>query len=240
MGLKDKNNRIHKGIKEGLGMIFISTCRKGTTSILLLTLICTSVSLFILPSIALAALDEAYGIVTNVVDGDTFDVTIEKAAPKVTYSVERIRLADVDSPEMKTEEGQDARDFTYAVLMNKRVYLDIDDLSEKGRDSYGRLICLVYLAGVYSQPISAPNFNRLLVDSGHARMKNFTNNEFDPQNWRTGESLPSSEEVEPDLGQGLQRNITEDILPQVQESAEKMLDRAAREIWAWVKGQIGI
>ena len=89
----------------------------------------TSGSLIIFPAIALAAQDEAYGIVTNVVDGDTFDVTIEKAGAKVAYSVERIRLADVDSPEMESDSGPAARDFTYAVLMNKRVYLDIDDLS---------------------------------------------------------------------------------------------------------------
>ena len=115
------------------------------------------------------------------VDGDTFDVTIEKANAKVAYSVERIRLADVDSPEMESEKGPAARDFTYAVLMNKRVFLDIDDLSETGRDDYGRMICVAYLSGFYGQPIAAPNFNRLLVDSGHASLDNFTNNEFDPR-----------------------------------------------------------
>ena len=82
--------------------------------------------------------------------------------------------------------GQKQRDFTFAVLMNKRVYLDIDDLSADGRDSYGRLICVAYLTGFYGQPLAAPNFNRLLVDSGQARLENFTNNEFDPQDWRSG------------------------------------------------------
>ena len=153
-------------------MISNSTCRIGTIAKLrklLLLFFCISCSLIIIPTIGLASLDEAYGIVTNVVDGDTFDVTIEKADEKVAYSVERIRLADVDSPEMDSEKGPAARDFTYAVLMNKRVFLDIDDLSANGRDSYGRMICVAYLAGVYGQPLAAPNFNRLLVDSGHAR-----------------------------------------------------------------------
>ena len=188
---------------------------------------------------ALATQDEAYGIVTNVVDGDTFDVTIEKADAKIAYSVERIRLADVDSPEIKSESGQDARDFTYAVLMNKRVYLDIDDLSAAGRDSYGRLICVVYLTGVYGQPLAAPNFNRLLVESGHARQENFTNNEFDPQDWRSGEDL-YEETVPLSLGESLQRNFTEELLPKLQESAGEELDWAAREGWDWLKGQIGI
>jgi hypothetical protein len=53
---------------------------------------------------------------------------------------------------MNSENGQEARDFTYAVLMNKRVRLDIDDLSANGQDSYGRLICVSYLKGVYGQP----------------------------------------------------------------------------------------
>ncbi|MCK9440380.1 MAG: thermonuclease family protein [Methanothrix sp.] len=224
-------------------MIFISICRSETTPKLLhILLICISCSLVIVPSIALAAQDEAYGIVTNVVDGDTFDVTIEKAGAKVAYSVERIRLADVDSPEMESEKGPAARDFTYAVLKNKRVYLDIDDLSATGRDSYGRLICVAYLSGFYGQPLAAPNFNRLLVDSGHARLENFTNNEFDPQDWRSGPGQVLQAEAEPlqSLGEGLKQNLTQDLLPRLQESAENELDRAAKEGWDWLKGQMGI
>ena len=225
-------------------MISISICRTWTIAkllhILLLLLLFTSVSLFIFPSIALATQDEAYGIVTNIVDGDTFDVTMEKGDAKVAYSVERIRLADVDSPEMDSDSGPEARDFTFAVLMNKRVYLDIDDLSAAGRDSYGRLICVVYLTGVYGQPIVAPNFNRLIVDSGHARLKNFTNNEFDPLDWQSGQGSQVQAEPLQDLRKDWQQNLTEDLLPRLQESAEKELDRAAKEGWEWLKGQIKV
>ena len=218
-------------------MISISIYR---SHILLLLLFCISSSLFILPFIALAAQDEAYGIVTNVVDGDTFDVTIEKAGAKVAYPVERIRLADVDSPEMNSENGPAAKDFTFALLMNKRVYLDIDDLSANGRDSYGRLICVAYLTGFYGQPIAAPNFNRLLVDSGHARLDNFTNNEFDPKDWRNGQGPQRESEPLQSLGQELQKNLTQDLLPRLQESAGKEMDKAAKEGWDWLKGQIGV
>jgi endonuclease YncB( thermonuclease family) len=219
-------------------MIFIQMGRRKRVSVSFLLLFITGLLVFF-PSLALAVVDEAYGIVTNVVDGDTFDVTIEKADARVAYSMERVRLADVDSPEMDSDRGPAARDFTYAVLMNKRVYLDIDDLSANGRDSYGRLICLAYLAGVYGQPLAAPNFNRLLVESGHARQENFTNNEFDPQDWRSGEDL--YEETAPlSLGESLQRNFTEELLPKLQESAGEELDWAAREGWDWLKGQIGI
>lgn len=212
----------------------------SNSTILLLLSFCISCSLIILPNIVLASQDEAYGIVTNVVDGDTFDVTIEKANAKVAYSVERIRLADIDSPEMESEKGPEARDFTYAVLMNKRVFLDVDDLSATGRDSYGRMICVAYLTGFYGQPIVTPNFNRLLVDSGHASLENFTNNEFDPRNWRSGLDPQTYPEPLQGLGSDLKKNLTEDLLPRLQESAGKELDKAAKESWDWLKGQIGI
>lgn len=195
-----------------------------------------SILIFILSCTALATQDEAYGIVTNVVDGDTFDVTIEKANPKIAYNVERVRLADVDSPEMATVEGPAAKDFTYSALLKKRVYLDIDDLSATGRDTYGRLVCVVRLSGVRGQIISAPSFNRMLVDGGHARLKDFTNNEFDPQDWWNEDLSPSSEEATPDVGVDLK----EELLPRIEESAEKLLDRAARELWNWIKEQMGI
>jgi endonuclease YncB( thermonuclease family) len=225
-------------------MISNSTCNIGAiakfANILLLLSICLSCWLIILPTIVSASLDEAYGIVTNVVDGDTFDVTMEKANEKVLYRVERIRLADVNSPEMDSEKGPAARDFTYAVLMNKRVFLDIDDLSVTGRDSYGRMICVAYLSGFYGQPIAAPNFNRLLVDSGHARLDNFTNNEFDPSNWRSQQSPQTYAEPLQDLGSDLKKNFTEDLLPRLQESAGQELEKAAAESWEWLKGQIKI
>ncbi|NYT01752.1 MAG: thermonuclease family protein, partial [Methanosarcinales archaeon] len=103
----------------------------------------------LLPLDALAARDEAYGVVVNVVDGDTVDINMEKGDPRIMGSIERVRMADVDSPEISTSEGLLAKDLTSAVLLNKRAFLDIDDASGNGRDSYGRLICVVYLSGVY-------------------------------------------------------------------------------------------
>lgn len=213
-------------------MIFAMSGNKATgTGLLLLT----SILLFCLSYTALAAYDEAHGIVTNVVDGDTFDVTIEKASPKISYSVERIRLADVDSPEMATVEGPAAKDLTYSILLNKRVYLDIDDLSATGRDRYGRLVCVARLSGVRGQVIPTPSFNRMLVDGGHAQLKDFKDNEFDPQDWWNEDFLISSKEAPLDVEQELK----EELLPRIEESAEKLLDRAARELWNWIKEQIG-
>ncbi len=44
------------------------------------------------------------------------------------------------------------------------------------------------------------NFNKMLVDSGHAVIEDFKNNEFDPETWRTQSIIqlslkPSEEEI---------------------------------------------
>ncbi len=194
--------------------------------ILLLSLIL----LIMLPVMASAAQDEACGVVTKVVDGDTFDVAIEKTDPRIVSSVERVRLADVNSPEIGTAQGPSARDFTFAVLMNKRVYLDIDDLSGNGRDTYGRLVCVVYLTGFYGQPLASPNFNRMLVDSGHASLDNFTNNEFDPKDWWSGQYSGS-------IALPLE-SLLQDPLRQLQQSADSELRQGARGAWDWIADQI--
>ncbi len=197
-----------------------------------------SMVFIIFSCICLAAPDEAYGTVTNILDGSTFDLEVEKADPRIEDRVERVSLADVISPDMKTADGPAARDFAYAVLQGRRVYLDIDDQNPSGRDAEGSLVCVASLAGAYGQPLAAPNFNRLLVDSGHARLDNSTDNEFDPQYWWDdgyGSSRFSGGALE-DVSQ----DIREELLPRIEESAESALDRAARDMWQWFKAQMGL
>jgi len=198
-------------------------CRTRIISLSLILLI-------LLPIMGLAAQDEACGVVTKVVDGDTFDVSIEKADSRIVSGLERVRLADVNSPEIETAQGPSAKDFTFAVLMNKRVYLDIDDLSANGRDTYGRLVCVVYLTGFYGQPLASPNFNRMLVDSGHASLDNFTNNEFNPKDWW-------SEQDSGSVSLPLE-SLLQDPLRQIQQSAGNELDQGARGAWDWIMDQI--
>jgi len=199
-------------------------------SLLLCLLFCS----YLIPAASLAAQDEAYGIVTNVVDGDTFDIAIEKGDARTTSDVERVRIADVNSPEMDTAQGPLARDFTFAVLMNKRVYLDIDDQSSDGRDTYGRLIAVVYLTGFYGQPLSSPNFNRLLVDSGHAELNNFTNNEFVPSNWWSGASFGDGKTINTEPLEG----FVQDLLGQLKQSAGQEADKAAKNAWDQLKSRL--
>ncbi len=169
----------------------------------------------LLPILALAAPDEASGIVTNVVDGDIFDLRIEKTDPRILYEIERVRLAEVDSPETSTPEGEAAKAFTTEALLGKKVWLDIDNRSADGRDMYDRLIAVVYLENAIistNTPIRGKEaaldyyrrmaenepetvnvsinlthpFNRILVDSGYAVVNDFTNNEFNPGGWWAG------------------------------------------------------
>ncbi|TFH47664.1 MAG: hypothetical protein E4G89_07580 [Methanothrix sp.] len=61
---------------------------------------------FVLPLMLLIALaagssDEAMGRVSKVVDGDTFDVTLESHDSRISEDLIRIRLADIDTPETR-------------------------------------------------------------------------------------------------------------------------------------------
>ena len=54
-------------------------------------------------------------------------------------------------------------------------FLDLDD--KTGKDSFGRWVAVVYLSE-NNQP--GRNFNKMLVDAGHAVIEDFKNSEFDP------------------------------------------------------------
>lgn len=109
------------------------------------------------------------GLVTKVVDGDTFDVE----------GFGRVRLADVDAPEMDTPAGKAARFFAETWLLDEIVHLDVDDMGVK--DRYGRWICVAYIEDPDTGALV--NFNYLLVSSDHAVVKDFKDNKFDPEDW---------------------------------------------------------
>ncbi len=134
-------------------------------------------SMLLLISLAAGAPDEAMGRVSKVVDGDTFDVTLESHDSRISEDLIRIRLADIDTPEVRgpkaCEAGKKASAYTKAWLLGKMVSLDLDD--KTGKDYYGRWVAVCYLDG--------KNFNKQLVDAGQAVIKDFKNNEFDPKSW---------------------------------------------------------
>ena len=137
-----------------------------------------------LPILAAAAPDEEYGRVSKVVDGDTFDVALQDYnSSQIAEDVIRIRLADIDTPEVRgpkaCEAGKNASAYTRTWLLSTYVFLDLDDKS--GKDRYDRWVAVVYLS---EDGKPGRNFNRMLVDAGHAEIDDYSNNEFDPWSWR--------------------------------------------------------
>jgi len=141
--------------------------------------------IFVLPLLLLIALangapDEAYGRVTKVIDGDTIDVQLQDSP--ISEDLIRVRLADIDCPETRgskaCQAGKEATNYTRAWLLSSYVFLDLDD--KTGKDPYGRWVAVVYLS---EDGKPGRNFNKMLVDSGHARIDDFKNNEFDPGSW---------------------------------------------------------
>ena len=130
--------------------------------------------------LAAGAPDEAYGRVIKVVDGDTIDIALQDYnSSQIAEDVIRIRLADIDTPETRgakaCEAGKVASAYTRTWLLSNYVFLDLDD--KTGKDPYGRWVAVVYLS---EDGRPGRNFNKQLVDSGHAVIEDFKNNEFDP------------------------------------------------------------
>jgi len=141
------------------------------------------VLLLLLAASATAAPHEARGTVIGVESGDTFDVQIDESDPRIGSEVETVKLADVSLPPVESAEGKAAKEFAESLLTNRTVWLDIDDRSGDGRDSRGRLLCVLYM----ERPDGGINlthpFNKILVDEGFAEINDSEDDEFDPQEW---------------------------------------------------------
>lgn len=131
------------------------------------------IALFALMLISTAAASSDYpsGIVTSVVDGDTFEV--QGFGP--------VSLSQVDCPEMGTIEAVHAREFALERLLNVVVFLDKDDLASINSD--GSIPCLVYLSGPDGRPNLKKSFNKMVVDAGFGVIKRDPKSEFDPATW---------------------------------------------------------
>jgi micrococcal nuclease len=110
------------------------------------------------------------------VDGDTISVQLQNYDSRIGNIT--VRLADVDSPEMNAPGGLESKNYAFQVLNGSFVNLDLDDVT--GKDRYCRWVAVVFLQ---TQDGTLVNFNRMLVDSGHASIWDFKNNEFDPAAW---------------------------------------------------------
>jgi len=83
--------------------------------------------------------DKISGLVTNVVDGDTFDVKVTWLSQynKNNYGdSERVRINKIDAPELAYPGGLAAKE-----KLARRIDGKIVNLTIYSRDTYGRLIC---------------------------------------------------------------------------------------------------
>jgi len=88
--------------------------------------------------------DKISGVVTNVIDGDTFDINVNWQSPynKIRYNQsERIRINNTNAPELNEPGGPRDKDKLKRRIEGKQVNLTI-----YSRDTYSRLICDVSLA----------------------------------------------------------------------------------------------
>ena len=133
-------------------------------SLILLTLI-TMGALF--PQVVLGAEVNLASRVTQITDGDTFRIE----------TGDRVRMADIDTPEVNEQGYREAKEFLSALIYNKTAYLDVDDVYRS--DSYGRLVCVVYVEYNSTHMINA---NKALLAEGLARLYDHQN-EFSPSSW---------------------------------------------------------
>ena len=78
--------------------------------------------------------------VQKIVDGDTIDVMIDLGFD--VFRVERVRLARINCPELKTAEGVLARAHVYDIVNGKSVVIKT---SKNKFDRYGRWLAEVYV-----------------------------------------------------------------------------------------------
>jgi hypothetical protein len=135
---------------------------------------------------------DANGIVIDVLDGVTLDVRIEAKDPQIDAEVLRVQLANLSAPHISTPEGLLAKNFTSAALLNRSVWLYVQDNSIKGRNSSEVIPCVVYHTGPDGQTVY-PSFNEILAKSGYIRGIDSQKNDSDPLNqWLKDVWLPES------------------------------------------------
>ncbi len=137
---------------------------------------------------------EASAIVVKVIDGDTVEVDVIEVYKgkflELKGKREKIRLADINAPELGTVEGEESKRFLAELLPRwVQVYVDIDDVNV--RDRYGRIVAVIY------KPVNsthAVNVNMLLVVENMANIVDYKNG-FDPQKWQLHVEIAGREET---------------------------------------------
>lgn len=97
-------------------------------------------------------------VITRVIDGDTLELTID-AGFRIWVRTP-VRLAGIDCPEITTDAGRSARDYT---ALWAGAHHDVLVETYRAPEKYGRWLGVVMAADDHQV------LNDLLVESGHAR-----------------------------------------------------------------------
>ncbi len=135
------------------------------------------------------------GSVYKVIDGDTFDA----------FPVGRVRLADVNAPELNEKGGVEAREALSKLIQGKKVYLDVDD--KYVMDRYYRLVCVVYVR-IDSEKLL--NVNKWLIENNYVYLADF-DNEFTPSKWNLYEYYVEEGREMTTISMTITRLLTETI-----------------------------
>jgi hypothetical protein len=128
-------------------------------------------ALLLAPALGASTQDLPSGIVTSIVDGDSFHV----------YGFGLVSLAHVNSPEMGCIEAVHAREYSMERLLNVVVFLDQDALAGTYPD--GGIPCLIYLSNQTGGPNLNKSYNKMVIEAGYGVITNSTPSEFDSALW---------------------------------------------------------
>ena len=108
------------------------------------------------------------GLVKNVHDGDTIDISFG------IYGIRRIRLVGVNTPELGTQGGEEAKEFVNKTCLLEVIELDVDD--KKQYDPYCRILAVIYM--------NSTNLNKELLRKEYAEIMHIPPSEFNPSEWK--------------------------------------------------------
>ena len=84
-------------------------------------------------------------VVTYVIDGDTFEID------KPIVGITRVRIADVDTPEIGEARYEEMTKYLKKLLLNNKVKLVIKSKNPAKGDYPARWVCYVYYGSFYSR-----------------------------------------------------------------------------------------
>ena len=124
-----------------------------------MTILVSAIVLLMLATTSYLFADIITTTLTRIIDGDTIIVCLAahppRACPPACAGLRRVRLADIDAPELKQPHGEAARSFLAALIADKSIRCD----SSK-TDRYGRLLATLNSRNVIRRALIAPGKTR--------------------------------------------------------------------------------